>query len=129
MVGTFYETFGFVPDTAGIPDFEHHYTPPMTFWERADNALQPLIWKYKMIAYFDELGKLVREKYNIPDMPPMEDIVRNASLMMWSESIIEGYPHTLPPNWINVGGMHCEENPKPLPKVSFVAGMNAFMAF
>lgn len=116
MVGTFYETFGFVPDTAGIPDFEHHHTPPMTFMQRLDNMLQPLIWKYKMIAYYEELGALIKDKFNVPDMPPLEQFVRNASLMMWSETVIEGYPHILPPNWITVGGMHCIENPEKLSK-------------
>lgn len=115
MVGYLYETFGFIPDTAGVPDFERHFTPPLTFLERMNNELQPLIWKYKMAPYFDELSKLVREKLDIPNMPPLEDIVRNASLLLWSESVIEGYPHTLPPNWITVGGMHCKENPEPLP--------------
>ncbi|ODM98608.1 UDP-glucuronosyltransferase 1-3 [Orchesella cincta] len=116
MVSIFYETFGFLPDSAGIPDFEHHFTPPMSFLERANNAMQPLIYLYKMGIYYDELGKMIREKLDIPDMPPLQDIVRNASLMMWSESVIEGYAHSLPPNWITVGGMHCKEKTDPLPK-------------
>ncbi|CAL8093309.1 unnamed protein product [Orchesella dallaii] len=116
MVAIYYETFGFLPDSAGIPDFEHHFTPPMSFWQRANNAIQPLIYKYKMAAYYEEMGNMIKEKMNLPDMPPLEDIIRNATLMMWSESVIEGYPHSLPPNWITVGGMHCKENTDPLPK-------------
>lgn len=117
MVAIFYETFGFLPDSAGVPDFEYHFTPPMNLWQRAINAIQPIIWKYKMNAYYDKIGELIREKMDLPDLPPLVDIVRNASLMLWSESFVEGYAHTLPPNWITVWGMHCKEKPDPLPAV------------
>lgn len=117
MIPGFYELFGIVPDTASVPEFDHHFSTKMTFWERIVNTLQPLVWRYKMSGYYDKVTNILREKLNVSDMPHVKELAKNASLVMWSEEVLDGYPMPITPNFIRVGGMHCQEKIKPLPKV------------
>lgn len=124
MIPGFYELFGIVPDTASIPEFEYHFSTEMTLWERIINTLQPLVWRYKTQGYLDHITEFLREKLNVSDMPNVRELAKNASLVLWSEEVVDGYPMPITPNFVRVGGMHCQEKANPLPKVY---SLNSYM--
>lgn len=51
------------------------------------------------------------------DMPSLDVIKYNASLMLGNSHVSSGNPVSLPQNYKAIGGYHIEENTKPLPKV------------
>lgn len=88
MIPGFWELLGVVPDTASVPEYEHHYPTDMTFLERVVNTLQPLIWRWKLSGYYTEITNSLRKQLNLSDMPHIKDLAKNVSLVSVDESSI-----------------------------------------
>jgi glucuronosyltransferase len=110
------EAYGY-PDE-NYPELQYHMPIEMTFVQRVFNALRPLYWHYFRYWYaFPRIDALLREKLNLPDMPSVADIEKNASLVLLNSNFIEDYPRSLPPSIVSVPGIHLTANIKPLSQV------------
>lgn len=116
--------FEWFADAFGFPDASEtvtgiHFTEdlPLGFFGRVKAALSYLYLyfsrEYRAIKPLDEP---LREKLNMPDMPPVADLVRNTSLLFLNSHFSEELPRSLPPFVVPIGGMHVSEDVKQLPK-------------
>ena len=89
----------------------------MTFLERVENFLfttaSELIHTLLHLKSQDEIMR----KYFGEDLPPIEDIVKNTSLVLINHHYSLAFPRPLLPNMVEIGGYHINP-PKPLPSVS-----------
>lgn len=113
------DCFGLPDETSWIPDMALYYPVPMSFTQRAKNALMPIAWKlYRRWTYFPYLERLTKEKLNITELTPFEEIERNVGLVFLNTHYSEEFARSVPPNVISVGGIAWAAKRKPLPKVT-----------
>lgn len=107
-LGNEYDQFGFLPESSSIPELEI-WPPqtPMTFLERVENTLISLHFRWSQYTYNQEIDEIVRKWVKKPEMPQIDELVRNTSLILYTGDIISDYPRSHPPFVVNVGGMHC----------------------
>jgi len=110
------DSYGF-PDE-NLPEMQYFYPKQMNFIQRVLNLLRPLDWLRK--RYFDvypELEALTQKALGLKERPNFDAIERNVSLVMVYTHTSIDMPRSLPPMFVDVGGMHCNDDRKPLPKV------------
>lgn len=101
-----------------IPMMQMQFSVPMTFVERLINVFW---YSYFTILYDYSsntgLTDQISKKFFGPNVPPVNEIVYNTSLVLINNhfSIDQSYP--LVPNYIEIAGIHVKK-PKPLPSVS-----------
>lgn len=97
-----------------IPNIFVDYSPSMTIFERAHNALMATV--HSLYYHLCDLPKQQQmlETY-FPDAPPLEDLMYNASLLLLNTHPTLGAAVPLQPNMIEIGGFHVK-NHKPLPE-------------
>lgn len=101
-----------------IPNTNNGFTDRMTFWQRMynsmsywfDDIVMPLVSTPKQQQYLDELFP------SAMDMPTIDELKRNVSLVLLNTHLTVGTARPYAPNMIEVGGMHIERNVEPLPK-------------
>lgn len=91
------------------------YTDRMTLKERLINTftnhLIDLLWnKWTQWGYKEIIHK------TFPGCPSIDELEKNVSMAFTNTHHMFNYPRVLPPQVIEVGGMHCK-SPKPLPTV------------
>ena len=79
----------------------------------------------KAIAYFSHYWHMssIRttvQRLAFPDCPPLIEIEKNVSLVFTNTHPAFTYPRTLPPQVIEVGGIHCRPA-KLLPAASYIS--------
>lgn len=88
----------------------------MTFSERLINAIFGFVndshYRLKVISKQDALMK----KYFGNDLPPIQEIIQNVSLVLVNHHSSLAYPRPYVPNMIEIGGIHVDP-PNPLPQV------------
>uniref|UniRef100_T1H342 Glucuronosyltransferase n=1 Tax=Megaselia scalaris TaxID=36166 RepID=T1H342_MEGSC len=98
-----------------IPYWSTTYDTNMTFWERFENTFiyvyDCLIRKYVTVPKLDKIFLPISP----PNTPSLGDLQRNTKLAFVNSNPAINYPESLPPNVIEIGGMHIKE-PKELPK-------------
>jgi UDP:flavonoid glycosyltransferase YjiC (YdhE family) len=57
---------------------------------------------------------LAKERFNLKDMPTLEELEAKTALILWNNDFAFDYPEPLQPNTIQVGGLQIRD-PKPLP--------------
>lgn len=118
-----------IPDTFGLPD-NPSYIPhcslnseqKMSFYERLMNTI--------LIAYAKALYVLVAspryhraaEEYFQETLPWIRDVAKNSSLLLINSHPTIGISRPLPPNVVEVGGIHIKKK-NPLDKVSIQCGI------
>ncbi|XP_021955947.1 UDP-glucuronosyltransferase 2B20-like [Folsomia candida] len=125
----FKDAYGF-PDE-NLPEMEFHYPLEMTFVQSIRNLVSGLYWQWKRhTELFPILEPLLRSALKIPDLPPLHEIEMNTSLIFTNTHPSEEFPRSLPPNVVEIGGIHCSDDRKPLPQdlEDFIAsGDNGFI--
>lgn len=92
----------------------------MTFTQQVWNTFTPLLWNlYRHYDYYPKLENMVRPALNLKDMPSLAELDQRTNLILTNTHFSEEYPRSLPPSVISVGGMHCNDNRNPLPKVRY----------
>jgi len=110
------ETYGLVDE--GLPEIQYHMPQDMNFLQRVWNSLRPLYWLFFRTWYtLPKVEKVIRDKLNLPDFPSIAEMEKNASLLLLYTNFIEDYTRSFPPAVLPIGGMHCTNDTKPLPKV------------
>lgn len=116
-----YDSFGYTPESSAVPELEvGPPTRPMGFFTRVWNSLMSLRWWFTYNFYYlSKIDKMIRDKLDVgPEMPAIDKIASNVSLVLYTGDAIIEYPRAMPPNHINVAGLHLKEFKKPIPKVS-----------
>ncbi|XP_021956809.1 UDP-glucuronosyltransferase 1-7C [Folsomia candida] len=112
------DTIGFPDEASWIPDQTFHPSPPasLSFLGRIQGVFTPMYYTFlRENFYFPALEKIFREKL-APDFPSASDFEKSTSLVLANTHYGEDFARPLPPNVVSVGGMHCAEKTKPLPK-------------
>ena len=109
-----------------IPFLFSSLTGKMTLSQRIVNVM--LSKFYLFVAHNFHVGtveSIVRRLVN-PECPPLLDIEKNISLIFTNSHDSFNYPRTLPPQVIEVGGLHCRPaNPLPDDLEKFVSSSDA----
>lgn len=99
-----------------IPHTFNGLSDRMTFAERATNLLY--YW-YEAIAistlYTPRQQDLLDKYFPGENVPTIEELKRNVSLVLLNTHVTLGVPRPYAPNMIEVGGMHIDRDVKPLP--------------
>jgi glucuronosyltransferase len=101
-----------------VPDMQ--YFPPleMTFVQRVQNLLRPLYWRWKKYSeMFPVEEEMAKKAFGLSQAPNYDEIEKNVSLVFVSDHHSIDFPRSLPPLFVNVAGIHCRDEIKPLPKV------------
>ncbi len=101
-----------------IPNTNNGYTDRMHFWQRMYNSLSywfddivmPLVSTSTQQQYLNELFP------NAMNMPTIDELKRNVSLVLLNTHITVGTARPYAPNIIEVGGLHIEPDIEPLPQ-------------
>ena len=108
---------GAAMDYASVPTPLTEFNDQMGFMERLTNALQSEI---AMLFNNWFVLKPVEERIrrDMPDIKPLSDLMRQASLLMMNSHPATDWPRSLPPSVIPIGALHTRPA-KPLPEVNF----------
>lgn len=108
-------------DLVGLSHFSSHvpnlycgYSDKMNFWQRIYNSLA--YW-YEDIAtelyYRPKQQKLLEQLWpNKTDVPTMNEILRNVSLVFVNSQVAYASPQPMAPNLIEIGGIHINKSDK-----------------
>jgi glucuronosyltransferase len=100
-----------------IPNTFTKFENKMNFYERAINLFTELMLTGIQRLYFTpKMEALYREVLNDPNLPGVQDLIRNASLAFSVSHFSLSGSRPFMPDVIEIGGMHMHA-PKPLPKV------------
>jgi len=113
------EAYGYFDEV--YPEFILQYPEEMSFLQKVRTALEPLYWQFsREWDTFPKIEKLLREKLNLVDLPRISEMERNASLLLLNSYFSEEYPRSFPPSVVQIAGMHCTDDRKPLSKVKLI---------
>ncbi|ODM95815.1 2-hydroxyacylsphingosine 1-beta-galactosyltransferase [Orchesella cincta] len=108
--------FGVLPESFAIPELEDNpVISPMSFFDRLRNTVTSLIWMNVHSSYIEQVDKLIRTHLQMPNMPYLYDLARNASLVFYTGDPVTDFPRSHPPMFVDVAGIHCQKSGKPLP--------------
>lgn len=104
-----------------LPEIQTQYAKDMTFFQSLRNELVSLSWQWwRYRSTFPKIEAILRDRLELDDLPPIDVIERNTSLIFTNTHPSEEYARSLPPNFIGIGGTHCSDERKPLPEVGFI---------
>lgn len=103
-----------------IPNLFLPFSDKMTLPDRMLNTWSVLAIKFIKTYYFDVTSYKIASKYFGSDMPSLESIAKNVSLVLVNTHHTLNKPRPLVPAVIQVGGIHIKE-PRRLPPVSIHA--------
>lgn len=112
-----YDALGYLPESSSVPELEvFPLQPPFGFFSRISNALMSVHFHFWHYLHLIKIDSLIRNSLNSPDMPFIGDLMRNVSLAFYTGDVFSDYPRALPPNFVNVAGVHCKEPSNILPE-------------
>ena len=92
------------------------FSDKMTLIQRMTNMLASKAFDYVHNRMHEPTIRSIIQNKVIPDCPPLYDVEKNISLVFTNTHPSFTYPRTLPPQVIEVGGIHCRPA-NPLPTV------------
>ncbi len=113
LIASEHDIYGILPESSSIPEVELFAPqPPMTFFRRVKNTLISIHFRYVHYnGYVMEIDKLIRRHMGYHDMPFVDSSFRdNKSLVLLMGDPVTDYTRSLPPMFVNVGGLHCRED-------------------
>ncbi|CAG7730768.1 unnamed protein product [Allacma fusca] len=113
-----YFNYGIPLEPWRIPMFDVAYeTEELTFLDRIKSMYSILRWYYVyQTVYLEGLDKMTREVLNIPEMPPLKNLVLDVSLILFNFHPSDHFVKSIPPFVVPAGGMHLQDSRKPLPR-------------
>ncbi|CAL8107636.1 unnamed protein product [Orchesella dallaii] len=106
--------FGHYFPTSYVPSPYTDFDRRMTFLERCTNFIVETILLVFARFYLYPQYEDIYRGYLGEDTPSIEEIEDNVGVVLINTNFIMSHPRPLPPNLIEVGGMHCRP-PRPLP--------------
>lgn len=83
------------------------FTDHMTLGQRTINFVAAKLFYFLNHQWPQHSVRGIAQRLAIPNAPPIDEIERNISLYLTNTHASYSYPRTLPPQIIEVGGMHC----------------------
>lgn len=111
----FNEYFAIPENPAYVPTIFMDYSDKLTFIERVENTVMKLYTDYMFQFPIKTRGNELSKKYTSYNLD--YDHYTNSSLLLVNTFFSLNLPRALPPNVIEIGGMHVPQKTKPLPKV------------
>ena len=103
-----------------VPFLFSSYSDKMTFYQRTMNTIFSSLFNQMVPWSFPIIWSIIQEKRLFNNIPSdYEEMYTNISLILTNTHPSFSYPRTLPPQVIEVGGLHCRPG-KPIPKVFFL---------
>jgi len=114
----YYDLYGAPTETSWIPEQMEKFGFPMNIYERVKNYFWPLyFYHFRQSNLYPRMETLMKEAFKIDGAPPsMLEIERNASLVFINSHHATDFPRSLPPMFVNIGGMQCWQELKPIPE-------------
>lgn len=94
------------------------YKDEMTFFQRFKNMGTNVLSAAMHKLYYNPYMESIYREYLGEDIPGIDEILGNASLILSNGHFSMSHPKPLLPDIVDVGGLHSREA-KPLPKVDF----------
>lgn len=110
--------FGNPDNPSYIPDNLMSHGDHMTFLDRVDNTFGYLVHRIISYLLMEIPANIVARKYFGDDLPSLNDIAYNTSIMLENTHFSLNLPRPQVPNIIDVGGIHIR-NVNPLPQVIY----------
>lgn len=117
IIPTAAERFGIPDNPSYIPNAFLSYDSDMNFVQRMFNAITTLSINLMRKYYYDPKHHKVATKYFGEDLPPLDQLARNTSLVLVNSHFTFMGSRPYPNNVIEVAGLHVK-SPQPLPNVS-----------
>lgn len=115
-----YQYFGLPEDPAYIPSLFLPFSDEMNLLERSENLIMNLYSKNSFNRRILEPSYQFAKELFGEDLPDLEDIWRNASLLLVNTWFSLNRPKPLPPSVVEVGGMFIKQEIHRLPEVCFI---------
>jgi len=107
--------------TSFVPNTFLGYSDEMTFSQRFVNFGVDLMIESILRFYYEPaMTEVYRDKLNDPKIPPVRNILANASLILSNGHFAVSGPKPYLPDIVDVGGIHSNP-PKPLPQVQLIS--------
>ncbi|KAK5643192.1 hypothetical protein RI129_007037 [Pyrocoelia pectoralis] len=111
-------TVGVPSNPSYIPNSFMPFSDKMTFLERLENTFMHILTVSTFEFFIDIPGRIVASGYFTDTLPNLKAIAANISLLLVNNHFSITLPRPLPPNYIDVGGIHLGNLKKP-PLVRF----------
>ena len=99
-----------------VPYIMSSYSDKMSFYQRTMNYLLSKFGAAFAPFIYPKIWSSIEEKRLFNQLPDYEEMNKNISIILTNTHPSFSYPRTLPPQVVEVGGLHCRPA-KPLPKV------------
>lgn len=120
----FYDTYGVIPEAAWIPDliFKFH-TIPMNFWERAKANFLAYYWMYAREQLSPKLQNAAHPLFNKEpeSLPSLYELENQVSFVFINSHPSVDFARTLPPLFVDIGGMASSGTLKEMPEVCSIS--------
>ncbi|XP_055304709.1 UDP-glycosyltransferase UGT5-like [Sitodiplosis mosellana] len=106
-------------DLVGLSHFSSHvpniisgFSDKMNFWERVTNSLEYWFEDIATVLYYRPKQQKLLEEYwpNKTDVPRLDQVLRNISLVFVNSHVTLTTPQPLAPNLIEIGGIHVNQS-------------------
>ncbi|XP_067012380.2 UDP-glucosyltransferase 2 isoform X2 [Anabrus simplex] len=96
-----------------IPELVMGYNPKMSFLQRFSNfGVSFFGYLFREFYFLPKQQELVKKYFKDPSIPPIQEMEKNASLLLLNTHFSLGFPRPFTPNTIEVGGMHIKPGKK-----------------
>lgn len=117
LLGWSYETYGVGTEAAWIPDLIFtSRNIPIQFLDRVQNVFYGIFWSYGRELLSAELEKVVEPLFKPGNVPTLYELENNISFVLLNAHPSTDFARTLPPMFIDVGGLSSSSSDKELPK-------------
>lgn len=121
MLGWYYDTYGVSPEAGWVPDLLSKYeTFPMSFWDRVRATYYTMYWGIERYRLSPLLQNVVQPLFGNKELPHLYQLENDVSLVFINSHPSIDFARTLPPLFIDIGGMASTSSLKPLPKVKLI---------
>ncbi|XP_008191816.1 UDP-glycosyltransferase UGT5 isoform X4 [Tribolium castaneum] len=100
------ERFGNPSHPAYIPNNLLDFSDKLSFFERIENLLVGLVHQAFFTYYASRNDEQIARKYLGQDLPPIENVIMNSSLLLVNTHFSLNLPRALVPAVVEVGGIH-----------------------
>ncbi|XP_076655534.1 UDP-glycosyltransferase UGT5-like isoform X1 [Halictus rubicundus] len=111
-----FQNLGFSSEASYKPCILCVTSRPMSFADRMRNVFLDVFSAVVGTTVFRWRDQGLMKKYHGPDTPDLNEMARNASLVLVNTHYSLHGPHPLPPNVVEVGGLHIPQKINPLPQ-------------
>lgn len=112
------DRLGLNDNPAFVPQLTTYYKTKMNFFDRIENSLLTIYYKYWFRHAIQQKEQEIIEKHFGRKIPDLRELAKNVSLIIINTHYTVNGVRPLLPGLIEAGGMHIDHTRKPIPHVS-----------